>query len=325
MELSNYELVRYPSGQLVLMRSGTNAQGLPSSRSQGRRRRLHQRGRGPERAGPPRRQPRPCRRPASGPAAHCAVENAAGTIRQHPRIGLSSRSHALRQATSCILRPAPRRFEGTPCLPAAQQPRHPSLYLLGDHLDAALAMGEDLLTERVALADATQQLTMARLVRQNRELAEFLTTVRTLELSLTARLLQARKRAEEMKRRESRLKPLIALFVAGTAPLVDAAAELGDTTTPRLRHRRHGLRLPAQPRPDRPRCGGPGAALRSSRRRGLPGGRAHPPRHAARSRRHLPRHARPPVRSLRRAEVRPICPPRPRTPPPPRRHGRRKW
>ena len=37
-------------------------------------------------------------------------------------------------------------------------------------------MGEDLLTEKVALADATQQLTMARLVRQNRELAEFLTS-----------------------------------------------------------------------------------------------------------------------------------------------------
>ena len=108
---------------------------------------------------------------------------------------------------------------------------HPSIYLLGDHLDAALAMGEDLLTEKVALADATQQLTMARLVRQNRELAEFLTTVRTLELSLTARLLQARKRAEEMRRREARLKPLIALFVAGTAPLVDAAMELGDTST----------------------------------------------------------------------------------------------
>jgi hypothetical protein len=31
MELSNYELVRYPSGQLVLMKGGTNAQGQPSS------------------------------------------------------------------------------------------------------------------------------------------------------------------------------------------------------------------------------------------------------------------------------------------------------
>jgi len=113
---------------------------------------------------------------------------------------------------------------------ASATPKHPSIYLLGDHLDAALAMGEDLLTEKVALADAAQHLTMARLVRQNRELAEFLTTVRTLELSLTARLLQARKRAEEMRRRETRLKPLIALFVAGTAPLVDAAMELGDTT-----------------------------------------------------------------------------------------------
>jgi len=104
------------------------------------------------------------------------------------------------------------------------------IYLLGDHLDAALAMGEDLLAEKVVLADAAQPLNTARLVQQNRELAKFLTIVRTLEMSLTARLLQARKRAEEMRRHETRLKPLIALFVGGTAPLVDAAMELGDTT-----------------------------------------------------------------------------------------------
>ena len=114
---------------------------------------------------------------------------------------------------------------------ASAPARNPSIYLLGDHLDAALAMGEDLLTEKVVLADAAQQLTTARLVRQNRELADFLTTVRTIELSLTARLLQARKRAEELRRRETRLKPLIALFTAGTAPLVDAAMELGDPPT----------------------------------------------------------------------------------------------
>jgi hypothetical protein len=109
-------------------------------------------------------------------------------------------------------------------------PTHPSIYLLGDHLDAALALGEDLLTEKVVLADAVEPVTMARLVRQNRELAQFLSTVRTLELSLTARLLQARKRAEEVRRRETRLKPLIALFVGGTAPILEAAMELGDTT-----------------------------------------------------------------------------------------------
>src|ERR1700694_1627229 len=104
--------------------------------------------------------------------------------------------------------------------------RHPGIYLFGDHLDAALAMGEDLLTEKVALVDPMRKLTMARLLRQNREVGEFLSTVRTLELSLTSRLLQARRRAEELKRRETRLKPLIALFVAGTAPLADAATAL---------------------------------------------------------------------------------------------------
>lgn len=31
MELSNYELIRYPSGQLTLTRVATNAQGTPSS------------------------------------------------------------------------------------------------------------------------------------------------------------------------------------------------------------------------------------------------------------------------------------------------------
>jgi hypothetical protein len=110
-------------------------------------------------------------------------------------------------------------------------PKLPGIYLLGDHLDAALAMGEDLLTERVVLAEAEQKLNMGRLLRQSAEVADFLDSVRTLELSLIARLLQARKRAEEMRRSETRLKPLISLFVGGTAPLVDAALELGDTTT----------------------------------------------------------------------------------------------
>jgi hypothetical protein len=104
------------------------------------------------------------------------------------------------------------------------------IYLLSDHLDAVLAMGEDLLRERAQLAEPTQHLTVTRLARQNRDLAEFLREVRTLELAMTARLLLARKRAEELRRGEHRLRPLIALFAAGTAALEDAAAELGDTT-----------------------------------------------------------------------------------------------
>ena len=107
-------------------------------------------------------------------------------------------------------------------------PEHPSVYLLCDHLDAALAMGEDLLAERLALLDAVEVPTRSHLLRHSRALHEFLAHVYALELAMTARLLEARKRAVELKRREGRLRPFIALYVAGTAPLVDAALELGD-------------------------------------------------------------------------------------------------
>ena len=230
MELSNYELVRYPSGQVVLMKGGINAQrasrvgaqatSSASSPDEGEAQSALARLAGRARAKSATRH---------RPAPHCAVENRRPRLARRRRIGLQSPLVNRGRRRFRVLRPSVP-DSGDP-MPASAPARHPSIYLLGDHLDAALAMGEDLLTEKVALADAAQQLTMARLVRQNRELAEFLTTVRTLELSLTARLLQARKRAEEMRRRESRLKPLISLFVAGTAPLVDAAMELGDTTT----------------------------------------------------------------------------------------------
>jgi hypothetical protein len=112
---------------------------------------------------------------------------------------------------------------------ASETVRNPSIYLLRDHLDAALAMGEDLLTGTLALDTPAGKSPLRTWMRQNRDLNEFLTGTRTLEYAMTMRLLQARKRAEEVKRSESRLKPLVALFVAGTAPLVDAAAELGDS------------------------------------------------------------------------------------------------
>jgi hypothetical protein len=106
--------------------------------------------------------------------------------------------------------------------------RNPSLYLLKDHLDATLALGEDLLAAELAVAPADRP-GLRDWIRQTRGLHDFIASLRTLEYSLTARLLQARNRAEEMRRSDSRLKQPIALFVAGTAPLLDAAAELGDT------------------------------------------------------------------------------------------------
>jgi hypothetical protein len=106
--------------------------------------------------------------------------------------------------------------------------RNPSLYLLADHLEAALARGEELLAEELTLG-APDAAGLRAWLRHTRELAGFVASVRTLEYAMTARLLQARKRAEDLKRGDSRLKPLVALFVAGTAPLADAAAELGDS------------------------------------------------------------------------------------------------
>jgi len=104
---------------------------------------------------------------------------------------------------------------------------NPSLYLLSDHLEAALARGEELLAAELAL-DAPDAAGLREWLRQTRDLGGFVTAIRTLEYAMTARLLQARRRAEDLKRSDSRLKPLVALFVGGTAPLADAAAELGD-------------------------------------------------------------------------------------------------
>jgi hypothetical protein len=105
--------------------------------------------------------------------------------------------------------------------------RNPTLYLLKDHLEAALGLGEDLLAADLAL-DAPHRQDLRAWIKQTRSLDDFLASLRTLEYALTARLLQARKRAEDLKR-DARVKPLIALLIGGTTPLADAAAELGDT------------------------------------------------------------------------------------------------
>ena len=106
--------------------------------------------------------------------------------------------------------------------------RNPSLYLLRDNLEATLALGEDLLSAELTLP-AHDRPGLRDWIRQTRDLDGFLGSLRTLEYAMTARVLQARKWAEDLRRSDARLKPLIALFVAGTVPLVDAAAELGDT------------------------------------------------------------------------------------------------
>jgi hypothetical protein len=101
-----------------------------------------------------------------------------------------------------------------------------NVYLLSDHLDAALAMAEDLLTEKVLLYPATPGTGEAALLRQQAELSAFVSDVYRLELGLTARLLQARKRIADLRKTETRFKPFFSLFVGGTAVLADAADDI---------------------------------------------------------------------------------------------------
>ena len=108
---------------------------------------------------------------------------------------------------------------------------HPDLsgiYRLADHLDATLAMAEDLLHQSLDVAPLAAGDANAAITERNAALSAFAQTVRALELGMTARLLQARTRAIEVRHAQEQFAPLIGLFIGGTAPLADAAAGLGD-------------------------------------------------------------------------------------------------
>lgn len=102
------------------------------------------------------------------------------------------------------------------------------IYLLGDHLDATLAAGEDLLTTSVELIAPTPSSGIADLKERQESLADFLNRLRALEAAVVARVLQARRRAEEIPRADAHVKPLVSLFLSGTTVLLDAVAEFGD-------------------------------------------------------------------------------------------------
>lgn len=98
--------------------------------------------------------------------------------------------------------------------------RTPSgVYLLADHLDATLAVGEDLLAESLPpLADLPEGQDAAA------TLSGFVARLERHEQGLLLRLLQARRRAGELAGVDALLKPALGLFVANTAVLVDLVA-----------------------------------------------------------------------------------------------------
>ena len=95
-------------------------------------------------------------------------------------------------------------------------------------------MGEDLMRQSVEIAPLTAGDAHASIEQRHRALAGFARTIRALELGMTARLVQARARAVEVRDIHPRFAPLIGLFIGGIAALVDAAAGrdggLGDTS-----------------------------------------------------------------------------------------------
>lgn len=103
-------------------------------------------------------------------------------------------------------------------------------YLLADHLDAALAAGEDLMAISGPPGSGENLSFGHEIAIQRDGLRQFVENVRGLELALISRCIRARERGAELAAADARFKAIASLLVAGTAPLVDAVAECADAT-----------------------------------------------------------------------------------------------
>lgn len=106
-------------------------------------------------------------------------------------------------------------------------PRAPlSVYMLAEHLDGALAAGEDLVVQGQDWRTlAESRCGAVEFGERQRAISQ---KVRSLELMLIARVLKAREHAQHLGELDSRFRTVAALFVSGTALLCDAVEECGD-------------------------------------------------------------------------------------------------
>ena len=102
-----------------------------------------------------------------------------------------------------------------------------SVYLLAEHLDAALAAGEDL-TGVLHVPSGPPPREDAELIEFRCRRREAIERIRTFELILIARLLRGREWAVTVATEDERFQPVARLYVAGTATLLDAVAECAD-------------------------------------------------------------------------------------------------
>lgn len=102
------------------------------------------------------------------------------------------------------------------------------VFLLADHLDSLLAAGEDLIAHGRAWSMAADcPLTSKDGQCERRKILE---NVRGYEMMLVARVLKAREHAFTLAKTDSAFAPVASLFASGTAVLLDAVVEAGDST-----------------------------------------------------------------------------------------------
>lgn len=104
------------------------------------------------------------------------------------------------------------------------------VYLLADHLDAALAAGEDLLKSTLSW-NAGDSRAPDGLTEQRHEERAAIEAARTLEMLLLARLLKSRETALELTKIDSQFKLITRLYTSGTEIVADAARSLTDETS----------------------------------------------------------------------------------------------
>lgn len=104
------------------------------------------------------------------------------------------------------------------------------VYLLADHLDSALAAGEDLLKSTLRW-NACDSRAPEGLTQQRHEERAAIEAARTLEMVLLARVLKSREAAQELSKLDSQFKLITRLYTSGTEIVADAARELTDETT----------------------------------------------------------------------------------------------
>jgi hypothetical protein len=107
------------------------------------------------------------------------------------------------------------------------KPAPASVYLLAEHLDAALAAGEDL-TSVLYVWSGPPPRDEAELIEFRACRRDAIERIRTFELAMLARLLMGREWAVTVATENDRFQPVARLYVAGTATLLDAVAECAD-------------------------------------------------------------------------------------------------